>query len=78
LQGYLFSSFEWGEGVEPLSRHACMVNELTQKTDLSQKGEKGILEATYILRCMLLVQETYPRRRRDNIVYMFACNTPST
>jgi hypothetical protein len=55
-----------------------MVNELTQKIDLSQKGEKGILEATYILRCMLLVQETYPRRRRDNIVYMFACKTPST
>ncbi len=57
----------------------CMVNELTQKIDLSQKGEKGILEATYILRCMLLVQETYPRRRRrDNIVYTLACNTAST
>jgi hypothetical protein len=56
-----------------------MVNELTQKIDLSQKGEKGILEATYILRCMLLVQETYPRRRRrDNIVYTLACNTAST
>jgi hypothetical protein len=55
-----------------------MVNELTQKIDLSQKREKGILEATYILRCMLLVREIYPRRRRDNIVYMFACNTPST
>jgi hypothetical protein len=55
-----------------------MVNELTQKIDLSQKGDKGILEATYILRCMLLVQETSPRRRNDNIVYMFACNTPST
>jgi len=55
-----------------------MVNELTQKIELSQKGEKGILEATYMLRCMLLVQETYPRRRRDNIVYMFACITPST
>jgi hypothetical protein len=54
-----------------------MVNELTQKIDLSQKGEKGILEATYSLRCMLLVQETYPRRR-DNIAYMFACKTPST
>jgi hypothetical protein len=54
-----------------------MVNKL-QKIDLSQKGDKGILEATYILRCMLLVQQTYPRRRRDNIVYMFACNTPST
>jgi hypothetical protein len=50
-----------------------MVNKLPQKIDLSQKGEKGILEATYILRCMLLVQETYPRRRRDN---MFACNKP--
>ncbi len=57
----------------------CMVNELTQNIDLSRKGEKGILEATYILiRCMLLVQETYPRRTRDNIVYMFSCNTPST
>jgi hypothetical protein len=55
-----------------------MVNELTQKIDLSQKGEKGILEATYILRCMLRVQEIYPRRRRDNIVYMFPFNTPST
>jgi hypothetical protein len=55
-----------------------MVNELTQKIDLSQKREKRILEATYMLRCMLLVQETYPRRRRDNIVYMFAFNTPST
>jgi hypothetical protein len=55
-----------------------MVNKLMQKIDLSQKGEKGILEAIYILRCMLLVQETYPRRRRDNIIYMFACNTPST
>jgi hypothetical protein len=55
-----------------------MVNELTQKIDLSRKGEKGILEATYILRCMLLVQETYPGRRRDNLVDMFACNTPST
>jgi hypothetical protein len=50
--------------------------ELTQKIDLSQKGEEGILEATYILKCML--QETYPRRRRDNLLYMFACNTPST
>jgi hypothetical protein len=56
-----------------------MLNELTQKIDLSQKGEKGILEATYILRRRLIqVQETYPRRRRDNILYMFAINTPST
>jgi hypothetical protein len=54
------------------------LEDLTQKIDLSQKGEEGILEATYILRCMLLVQHTYPRRRRDNLVYMFACNTPST
>jgi hypothetical protein len=55
-----------------------MVNKLTQKIDLSQNGEKGILEATHILRCMLLVHKTYPRGRGDNIVYMFACNTPST
>jgi hypothetical protein len=52
--------------------------QLTHKIDLSQKGQEGILEATYILRCILLVQETYPRRRRDNLVYMFACTTPST
>jgi hypothetical protein len=55
-----------------------MVNELTQKIDLSRKGEKGILEAIYILRCMLIVQRTSAGRRRDNLGYMVACNTPST
>jgi hypothetical protein len=74
LEVLIFNLWSCEGGERGLNRF----EELTQKIDLSQKGEEGILEATYILRCMLLLQETYPRRRRDNLVYMFACNTPST
>jgi hypothetical protein len=73
------TSFQVSSGERGLNRFEYMHGQPTDAENRPlSKGEKGILEATYILRCMLLVQRTYPRRRRDNIVYMFACNTPST
>jgi hypothetical protein len=59
-----------------------MVNELTQKIDLSQKsskeGEKDFGSHLHPNKVYAASARDLSKERRDNIVHMFACNTPST
>jgi len=54
-----------------------VVNELTQKIDLSQKGERDFGSHLHP-KVYAASARDLSKRRRDNIIYMFACNTPST